>query len=133
MPKESYILAIDEGTTGCTALLIDKDGQVAGRAYRELHQIFPQPGWVEHDPDEIFRNCITVMREVVEKVGVPLTAIKGIGITNQRETTVVWERDTGNPSANAVVWQCRRTAPICEDLKKKGLEPVIRKKTPKIS
>jgi len=129
MPKESYILAIDEGTTGSTALLIDKDGQVAARAYRELRQIYPQPGWVEHDPNEILHNCIAITREVVQKSGVTFSAVKGIGITNQRETTVVWERATGKPAANAVVWQCRRTAALCEELKKKGLEPVVRKKT----
>jgi glycerol kinase len=129
MPKKSYILAIDEGTTGSTALLINKDGQVVGRAYRELRQIYPQPGWVEHNPDEIFQNCIAIMREVVLKAGVPITAVKGIGITNQRETTVVWERATGRPAANAIVWQCRRTVSLCEELKKKGLEPLIRQKT----
>jgi glycerol kinase len=129
MTKESYILAIDEGTTGSTALLINKDGQVTTRAYRKLRQIYPQPGWVEHDPDEIFQNCIAIMREVILKAGVPITDVKGIGITNQRETTVVWERATGRPAANAIVWQCRRTASLCEELKKKGLEPLIRQKT----
>jgi glycerol kinase len=129
MTKESYILAIDAGTTGSTALLVNKDGRVAGRAYRELRQIYPKPGWVEHNPDEIFQNCIAVMREAVLKAGVPVTAVKGIGITNQRETTVVWERATGRPAANAIVWQCRRTVPLCEELKEKGLEPLIRQKT----
>ncbi len=122
MPKSNYILAIDEGTTGSTALLIDKEGQVAARAYRELRQIYPQPGWVEHDPNEILHNCIAIMREVVQKAGVSFADVKGIGITNQRETTVVWERDTGKPVDNAIVWQCRRTAPLCEELKKKGFE-----------
>jgi glycerol kinase len=129
MPKEGYILAIDEGTTGSSALLIDQEGQVTARAYRELRQIFPQPGWVEHDPDEILRNCIAVINEVVQKAAISLTAIKSIGITNQRETTVVWERATGKPVNNAIVWQCRRTSPLCEDLKKKGLEPIVRQKT----
>ena len=129
MTKESYILAIDEGTTGSTALLINKDGQIGGRAYRELHQIYPQPGWVEHDPVEIFQNCVNLMREVVSKARVPFSSVKGIGITNQRETIVVWERVTGRPAANAIVWQCRRTAQFCEELKQKGLEPVVRQKT----
>ncbi len=129
MPKSNYILAIDEGTTGSTALLIDKEGQVAARAYRELRQIYPQPGWVEHDPNEILHNCIAIMREVVQKAGVSFADVKGIGITNQRETTVVWERATGRPAANAIVWQCRRTAPLCEELKKKGLEKTVRQKT----
>jgi glycerol kinase len=129
MPAEGYILAIDEGTTGSSALLIDREGLVTARAYRELRQIFPQPGWVEHDPEEIVRNCIAVTREVVQKAGISLTDIKGIGITNQRETIVVWERATGKPVYNAIVWQCRRTAPLCEDLKNKGLEPNVRQKT----
>jgi glycerol kinase len=129
MTKESYILAIDEGTTGSTALLFDKNGQVISRAYRELRQIFPQPGWVEHDAEEILRNCIAIAREVIDKAGVPFSAVKGLGITNQRETVVVWERATGKPVANAIVWQCRRTAALCEELKKKGLEPMVKQKT----
>ena len=129
MPKEGYILAIDEGTTGSSALLINGEGQVTARVYRELHQIFPQPGWVEHDPDEIVRNCVAIMQEVVQKAGISFAKVNSIGITNQRETIVVWERATGRPIYNAIVWQCRRTAPLCEDLKKKGLEPIVRQKT----
>jgi glycerol kinase len=129
MPKKSFILAIDEGTTGSTALLIDKDGQAVARTYRELNQIFPNPGWVEHDPTEILRNCIDITREVVKKAGISFTDIKGIGITNQRETTVIWDRSTGKPAFNAIVWQCRRTASICEELRHRGLEPVVRQKT----
>ena len=129
MPEGSYILAIDEGTTGSTALLFDKNGQVVSRAYRELRQIYPQPGWVEHDPGEILQNCLTIAREAVDKAGLPFSAVKGLGITNQRETIVVWERATGKPVANAIVWQCRRTAALCEELKQKGLEPVVRQKT----
>jgi glycerol kinase len=129
MPKKNYILAIDEGTTGSTALIIDKEGQVKARAYRELKQIFPKPGWVEHDPNEILVNCIAIMGEVVKKAGISFSDVKGIGITNQRETTVVWERATGKPVYNAVVWQCRRSTPICENLKQQGLESIIRQKT----
>jgi glycerol kinase len=129
MPKESYILAIDEGTTGSTALLFDKNGRVISRAYRELRQIFPRPGWVEHDPDEILQNCIAIAREAVGQAGVPFSAVQSLGITNQRETVVVWERATGRPVANAIVWQCRRTAALCEELKNKGLEPMVRQKT----
>jgi glycerol kinase len=129
MSRASYILAIDEGTTGSTALLFDAGGQVVSRAYRELRQIFPRPGWVEHDPVEILQNCIALAREAVRRAGVPFAAIKGLGITNQRETIVVWERATGQPVANAIVWQCRRTAALCEELKQKGLEPVVRQKT----
>jgi len=129
MPTEGYILTIDEGTTGSSALLINREGQVTARVYRELHQIFPRPGWVEHDPDEIVRNCVAVMHEVVQKAGISFANVNSIGITNQRETIVVWERATGKPVYNAIVWQCRRTAPLCEDLKKKGLEPIVRQKT----
>ncbi len=124
-----YILAIDEGTTGSTVLLFDADGRVVSRAYREIRQIFPQPGWVEHDPAEILQNCITLAGEAVQKAGVLFTAVKGLGITNQRETVVVWERASGQPVANAIVWQCRRTAALCEELKQKGLEPLVRQKT----
>jgi glycerol kinase len=129
MPQESYILAIDEGTTGSTVLLFDARGQVVSRAYREIRQIYPQPGWVEHDAAEILRNCVDLAGETVGKTGVPFTAVKGLGITNQRETVVVWERATGRPAANAIVWQCRRTAALCEELKKRGLEPLVRQKT----
>jgi glycerol kinase len=129
MAADSYVLAIDEGTTGSSVLLINKDGQVTARAYRKLRQIFPQPGWVEHNPQEILHNCIAIMHEVVQKAGISFRDIKSIGITNQRETTVVWERSTGKPVYNAIVWQCRRTAPICEGLKKKNLEPVVKQKT----
>ncbi|MHB8104433.1 MAG: glycerol kinase GlpK [Dehalococcoidales bacterium] len=129
MPLRSYFLAIVEGTTGSTALLFDKNGQVISRAHCELRQIYPQPGWVEHDPNEILQNCFTVAQEAVDKAGLPFTAIKGLGITNQRETIVLWERATGKPVANAIVWQCRRTAGLCEELKQKGLELVVRQKT----
>ncbi|MGD0779939.1 MAG: glycerol kinase GlpK [Dehalococcoidales bacterium] len=129
MPEGSYILAIDEGTTKSTALLFDKNGQVVSHAYRELRQIYPQPGWVEHDPGEILQNCLSIAQEAVDKAGLPFSAVKGLGITNQRETIVVWERATGKPVANAIVWQCRRTAGLCEELKQKGLEQIVRQKT----
>ncbi|MFC1942693.1 glycerol kinase GlpK [Chloroflexota bacterium] len=129
MSDEGYILAIDQGTTGSTALLFDKKGQVISHSYREIRQIYPKPGWVEHDPQEIFRSCLAVAEEAIKKAGVPLKTVKGLGITNQRETSVVWERSTGQPVHNAVVWQCRRTAPLCEDLKQKGEEPTIKQKT----
>jgi glycerol kinase len=129
MPKEKLILTLDEGTTGSTALIIDKQGQIIARAYRELKQIFPQPGWVEHDPVEILGNCLAIMREAVAKAGISYSAIAGIGITNQRETTVVWERSSGKPVFNAIVWQCRRSAPICERLKQNGLENTVKSKT----
>jgi glycerol kinase len=129
MSTANYILAIDEGTTGSTVLLFDNNGQVVSRASHEIRQIFPQPGWVEHDPVDILQNCITLAGEAVRKAGVPFSAIKGLGITNQRETVVVWERATGKPAANAIVWQCRRTAALCEELKQLGMGPMVRQKT----
>jgi glycerol kinase len=129
MAHEQYILSIDEGTTGSTALLFDGNGQEVSRAYREIRQIYPRTGWVEHNPDEILQTCLEVARQAVHKAGVSFSAVKGLGITNQRETVIVWERDTGKPVYNAIVWQCRRTAAICEGLKERGLEPTFRQRT----
>jgi len=129
MTDKNHILAIDQGTTGSTALLFDKGGRVLSSAYRELHQVFPRPGWVEHDPGELLSTSLAVAREALEKAGVGLSDVCGIGITNQRETTVVWDRHTGEPVSNAIVWQCRRTAPLCEELKRRGLAGSIREKT----
>jgi glycerol kinase len=129
MSTNQYILSIDEGTTSCTALLIDKAGSIAAKASREIHQIFPQPGWVEQDPLEIYESAVAVAREVVQKAGANFTQINALGITNQRETTLVWDCHSGQPVANAIVWQCRRSAPICEDLKRRGLAPSILEKT----
>ena len=108
------ILTIDQGTTGTTAALYDDAGQVVGKAYREFTQIFPEPGWVEHDPNEIWRTVVDTVEEVCAKHPGEIVAV---GITNQRETTVLWDRETGEPVHNAVVWQCRRTAGICESLR----------------
>ena len=129
MPSKSYILVIDQGTTGSAALLFDESGQVVSSADREIRQIYPQPGWVEHDPSEIFQSSLAVANEALQQAGISASLVKGLGITNQRETTVVWERSTGKPVSNAVVWQCRRTAPICEELKQQGLVERIRDKT----
>jgi glycerol kinase len=129
MPAKGYILVIDQGTTGSTALLFDEEGQIVSSADSEISQIYPQPGWVEHDPKEIFRTSLVVAQEALQKAGVSASQVKGMGITNQRETTVVWERRTGEPVSNAIVWQCRRTAPLCEELKAKGLAQTIRDKT----
>ncbi|MFC1966650.1 glycerol kinase GlpK [Chloroflexota bacterium] len=129
MPDKGFILAIDQGTTGSTVLLFDEKGQEVSRAYREILQIYPKPGWVEHDPREIFLSCVAVAEEAIQKAGVPFSRVRGLGITNQRETTIVWDRSTGQPVYNAVVWQCRRTAELCDTLKKKGMEQVIRQKT----
>lgn len=129
MQKQSYILAIDEGTTGTTSLLIDSEGQVISKAYREIRAFYPQPGWVEQDAEELFQKAIAGAREVVLKAGIDISQVKGIGVTNQRETTIVWDRYTGKPVCNAIVWQCRRTADMCEELKHKGFEKTIRDKT----
>ena len=129
MSGKSYILALDQGTTGSTALLFDEEGQVVSNAYREVHQFYPQPGWVEQNPQELLRTSLTVAQEALQKGGVAVSQVKGIGITNQRETTVVWDRYTGEPVSNAIVWQCRRTAPLCEELKQKGMSQPIREKT----
>jgi len=129
MLTQNYILAIDEGTTGTTSLLINVEGQVVAKAYQEVHPVYPQPGWVEEDAEELFQKAIVGAREAITKTGIDISQIKGIGITNQRETTVVWDRRTGKPVSNAIVWQCRRTAAMCEELKQKGYEKIVREKT----
>jgi len=129
MPKQSYILAIDEGTTGTTSLLINNEGQVISKAYQEIHPIYPQPGWVEQDAEDLFQKAIAGAQEAIQKTGIDVSLVKGIGITNQRETTIVWDRLTGKPVSNAIVWQCRRTAAMCEELKQKGFEKIVREKT----
>ena len=123
------VLAIDQGTTGCTALVMDHDGAVIGRAYAEITQYYPEPGWVEHDPEEIWRVSLEVVGEALEAAALPADGLAAIGITNQRETTVVWDRATGEPLHRAVVWQSRQTADICENLRANGLEPLIRDRT----
>jgi glycerol kinase len=125
----SYILALDQGTTSSRAILFDRDGAIKGVAQREFRQIFPQPGWVEHDPMEIWTSQAGVAVEVLASAGVRATDVAAIGITNQRETTVIWDRKTGQPIANAIVWQDRRTADICDRLKAQGAEPLLRERT----
>ena len=125
----SYVLAIDQGTTGSTALLFAADGSVAGRAYSEFRQYYPQPGWVEHDPEEIWQVSLRVMAEALTGSGIAASDLAAIGITNQRETTVVWDRASGEPVHRAIVWQSRQTEAICERLKADGLEPLFREKT----
>ena len=129
MTGKGLILAIDQGTTGSTALLFDETGRIVSNAYREIRQIYPQPGWVEHDPKEFIDTCLEVSREALDRAGVSASRLSGVGITNQRETTIVWDRNSGEPVCNAIVWQCRRTAPLCEELKRKGLEQPVREKT----
>lgn len=123
------LLAIDQGTTGSTAVLLDRKLHIYGSVNEEYPQIFPQPGWVEHDPEAIWKSVRSVVQKVLDRSGVKVSEIAAIGITNQRETTVVWDHTTGKAIHNAIVWQCRRTAPTIHDLKQKGLEPLFRERT----
>ncbi len=116
MPR-SYVLAIDQGTTGTTVMVFDAEGRVRGRAYGELRQYYPRPGWVEHDPEEIYRSTVRLSRQALIAARVKSDDLAAIGLTNQRETFVVWERATGRPVHRAIVWQCRRSAEICEKLR----------------
>ena len=126
---DKYVLAMDQGTTSSKALVIDRNGEIMGRASHEFRQIYPRPGWVEHDPMEIWETQKRACRDAIEDASVRATDIEAIGITNQRETTVVWERETGKPITNAIVWQCRRTSELCEKLIRENKADVIRKKT----
>ncbi len=126
---DTYVLALDQGTTSSRAILFDRRGTVRAAAQREFRQIYPQPGWVEHDPEEIWGSQLAVAREALASAGIAPAAVAAIGITNQRETTLLWERETGRPVHNAIVWQCRRTAPLCDALKASGLEPAVRART----
>lgn len=127
--KKSYILALDQGTTSSRAILYDYEGQVVKTAQKEFTQIYPRAGWVEHDPMEIWGSQSGVASELLATTGISAEEIAAIGITNQRETTIVWDKKTGKPIYNAIVWQCRRTSEICDKLKAKGLEPLIRENT----
>ena len=124
-----YILALDQGTTSSRAIIFDKKGTIVSIAQKEFKQYFPQPGWVEHDANEIWSSQLGVATEAIVKAGLSVENIAAIGITNQRETTVVWDRNTGKPIYNAIVWQDRRTAPFCDELKSKGLDVIIKQKT----
>ncbi|MBN1348529.1 glycerol kinase GlpK [candidate division KSB1 bacterium] len=124
-----YILAIDQGTTGTTVLVFNREGKIVSKAYSEFKQIYPKPGWVEHDPDEIWQTTMRVIHTAIEAKRLEFSQIEAIGITNQRETTVVWDRTTGEPVHNAIVWQCRRTASICDDLKASGYEQFFKERT----
>src|SRR4051812_47152593 len=117
-----FILAIDQGTTSSRAMLFDHTGNIRGIAQQEFRQLFAQPGWVEHDANEIWQTQLGVMRQVLHENHVPANEVAAIGITNQRETTVVWNRVTGEPIAPAIVWQDRRTAAICDQLRGEGKE-----------
>ena len=115
-----HVISIDQGTTGSTVLVLDEQLQIRGRGYREFRQIYPQPGWVEHDPEDIWNSVLGALADATK--GIVSSSIAAIGITNQRETSVVWHRKTGKPVHNAIVWQDRRTADACAELKASGKE-----------
>jgi len=127
--EKKYVVALDQGTTSSRAIVFDQDANIVGTSQREFTQHYPKAGWVEHDPMEIWATQSSVLTEVLAKTGLHSEEIAAIGITNQRETTVVWEKATGKPIYNAIVWQCRRTAAICEELKARGLEEYVRENT----
>jgi len=124
-----YLLAIDQGTTGSRALVFDERATIVASAYREFKQYFPRPGWVEHDAEEIWSSCVRVIQEALLRAKIPPQKILAIGITNQRETTILWDRKTSKPVYRAIVWQCRRTAPICEEKNFKNSESFFRSRT----
>lgn len=124
-----YILALDQGTTSSRAIVFDHNGRVVSLAQQEFPQIYPQPGWVEHDPDTIWQSQLTVAKQALASKNLAAGDIAGIGITNQRETTIVWDRETGQPIHNAIVWQDRRTSAFCDQLKAEGFDQTIREKT----
>ena len=126
---EKYILALDQGTTSSRAIIFDKEQNIYGIAQKEFNQIYPNEGWVEHDPMEIWASQYGVLQEVLAKTNISPEQIEAIGITNQRETAIVWDKETGEPVYNAIVWQCRRTADICENLKKDGFDKYIKENT----
>jgi glycerol kinase len=128
MPSR-YILSLDQGTTSSRSMIFDQQGNIISLAQKEFRQIFPQPGWVEHDAEEIWSSQYGTIAEAIAKAAISIKQISGIGITNQRETTLVWERATGKPIYNAIVWQDRRTAPFCDELKAAGMTDLIRQRT----
>ena len=125
----SFLLALDQGTSSSRSIVFDESGQIVASAQREFRQIFPQPGWVEHDANEIWDSQLATAREAIAKAGLKAADIRAIGITNQRETTVLWNRRTGKPVHNAIVWQDRRTEPFCAQLRAQGLEPMVQRAT----
>lgn len=126
---QKYIMALDQGTTSSRCILFDKKGNICSMAQKEFTQIYPQPGWVEHNPMEIWSSQLAVATECMAMMGVRAEQISGIGITNQRETTILWDKHTGEPVYNAIVWQCRRTSDMIDELKKDGFDQIIREKT----
>ncbi|MGI6112645.1 MAG: glycerol kinase GlpK [Mahellales bacterium] len=126
---KKYIIALDHGTTSCRAILFNKNGQIVHTKGKAINQIYPKPGWVEHDPVEIWQSQLEVLRGVIKESGVSPESVSGIGITNHRESVVIWDKNSGKPVYNVILWQCRRTASICDDLKSKGLKDEIQFKT----
>lgn len=126
---QKYILAIDAGTTGIRAVFLNQQGEIIAKTHREFTQYFPKVGWVEHDAEEIWQVSLKVVKEALSKAKIYASNIAAIGITNQRETTILWDKESGKPLYRAIVWQCRRTAPLCEKLKADGLEKIIKDKT----
>ncbi|MEK6529801.1 MAG: glycerol kinase GlpK [candidate division NC10 bacterium] len=129
MTAKRQVLALDQGTTGSTALVVGPEGEVRGRGYALLPQHFPRPGWVEHDPEEIWKTTEHAARQALAAARVGASEVAAIGIANQRETTILWDRKTGHPIHRAIVWQCRRTAGLCDRLRSDGFEPLFRRKT----
>src|SRR5688500_14087721 len=125
----AFVLSIDQGTTGTTVLIFDDEGKLRGRGYSEFTQHYPQPGWVEHDPVEIWESTLRVVDLALRDAGIGADELAAIGITNQRETTVLWEAATGRPVHRAIVWQDRRTTALCQQLKSGGHEAEIRRRT----
>ncbi|NNK70579.1 MAG: glycerol kinase, partial [Flavobacteriaceae bacterium] len=124
-----YVLSLDQGTTSSRSILFDSDGKICGSAQQDFEQIFPKPGWVEHAPHAIWESQLSTIRALLKENNVSTEDIAAIGITNQRETTLVWERDSGKPIYNAIVWQDRRTAQYCDELKSQGHSEIIKEKT----
>lgn len=129
MPEPKYILALDQGTTSSRAIVFGQRGQIVALAQQEFEQIYPRPGEVEHDPEAIWNSQLSVAREALQRAGISAAQVAAIGITNQRETTILWDRITGRPVANAIVWQSRASAPVCDRLKTQGLEKTFRERT----
>ena len=129
MTPKDHLLALDQGTSSSRAIVFHRDGRIVAMAQREFGQIFPQPGWVEHDANEIWASQLAVAVEALAKAGLSASDIAAVGITNQRETTVLWNRRSGQPIANAIVWQDRRTEPLCVQLRDAGLEQAVRRST----
>ena len=128
MQETKYVMALDQGTTSSRCILFDKQGNIVSMAQKEFGQIYPQAGWVEHNPMEIWASQMSVAIESMTQIGIDASQIAALGITNQRETTIVWDRATGMPVYNAIVWQCHRTADMIERIKESGYDAVIRQR-----